>query len=121
LGTNRPANGFIVASQEKIMKNLILSAAILAATAFHAQAQTQPSSDPQTPAIATPDTVNPTAPVAGANSFTEAQAKAKIEEAGFQNVTALVKAESGIWQGKATKDGKETAVSLDYQGNVVAQ
>lgn len=54
-------------------------------------------------------------------SFTEAQAKAKIEEAGFQNVTALVKAESGIWQGKATKDGKEVAVSLDHQGNVVAQ
>nr|WP_210322542.1 PepSY domain-containing protein [Aminobacter carboxidus] len=100
---------------------MILSAAILAATGLCAQAQTQPSTDGQTPAIATPDSTNPTAPVAGANSFTEAQAKAKIEEAGFQNVSALVKAESGIWQGKATKDGKEVVVSLDYQGNVVAQ
>lgn len=103
------------------MKKLILSAAFLAATGLYAHAQTQPSNDGQTPAIATPDSTNPTAPVAGANSFTEAQAKERIEEAGFQSVSALVKSEAGIWQGKATKDGKEVVVSLDYQGNVVAQ
>lgn len=103
------------------MKKLILSAALLAATAHFAHAQTQPSSDVQAPAIVTPDTANPTAPVEGANSFTEAQAKERIQDAGFQNVSALVKAETGIWQGKATKDGKEVVVSLDYQGNVVAQ
>lgn len=103
------------------MKNLILSAAFVAAMAVHAEAQTQPSGDPQTPAVATPETVNPTAPVAGANSFTEAQAKTRIEEAGYSNVSALVLAENGIWQGTAMKDGKEVAVSLDYQGNVVAR
>ncbi|PWK61744.1 hypothetical protein [Aminobacter sp. AP02] len=103
------------------MKKLILSAALLAATGLYAHAQTQPSSDGNTPAIVAPDSTNPTAPVPGANSFTEAQAKTRIEEAGFQNVSGLVKAETGIWQGKATKDGKEVVVSLDYQGNVVAQ
>lgn len=103
------------------MQKLILSAAFLAATALYAHAQTQPSTDGETPAIASPDTTNPTAPVAGANSFTEAQAKERIEAAGFTNVGVLVKAESGVWEGKATKDGKEVVVSLDYQGNVVAR
>lgn len=103
------------------MKMLILSTAFIAVTGLHANAQTQPSANGETPAIATPDTTNPTAPVAGANSFTEAQARERIEAAGLTNVSALVKAESGVWQGKATKDGKEVAVSLDYQGNVVIQ
>jgi putative membrane protein len=35
-------------------------------------------------------------------------------------VSKLIKDDKGIWRGQATKDGKSTAVSLDYQGNVVA-
>lgn len=73
-----------------------------------------------TPAVNTPDTVNPAAPVAGANSFTEDQAKGRIEEAGFSDVTGLAKDDQGIWRGQAVKDGKGTAVALDFQGNVVA-
>ena len=59
------------------MKNMILAAALVAASALAAVAQTNlgPSTDAGTPAMTTQDTKNPAAPVAGANSFTEAQAK----------------------------------------------
>jgi len=50
----------------------------------------------------------------------EAQAKSRMEEGGYTAVGALKKDDQGIWRGKATKDGKEVSVSLDYQGNVVA-
>jgi putative membrane protein len=73
-----------------------------------------------TPAVNTPDTTNPGAPVPGANSFTEDQARGRIQEAGFTDVTALTKDDQGIWRGQAVKDGKSTAVALDFQGNVVA-
>ena len=61
------------------------------------------------------------APVAGANSFTEGQARARIEEKGFGNVTDLKKDDKGVWRGKAMKGGTSVAVALDYQGNIVGQ
>ena len=61
------------------------------------------------------------APVAGANSFTEGQARARIEEKGFGNVTDLKKDDKGVWRGKAMKGGATVAVALDYQGNIVGQ
>ncbi|MBZ9870261.1 DUF4142 domain-containing protein [Mesorhizobium sp. BR1-1-9] len=73
-----------------------------------------------TPAVSTSDTNNPAAPVPGANSFTEAQAKSRIQDAGFANVSALTKDDKGIWRGTAEKDGKQVTVALDFQGNVVA-
>jgi putative membrane protein len=73
-----------------------------------------------TPAVTTTDTANPAAPVPGANSFTEDQAKSRIQDAGYSDVSKLTKDEQGIWRGQATKDGKNTTVALDYQGNVVA-
>ncbi|KQR73398.1 hypothetical protein ASG25_02145 [Rhizobium sp. Leaf384] len=105
------------------MKKIILAAAIVAASAFGASAQTTPapSADGNTPAVATPDTANPTAPVEGANSFTEAQAKERIEAAGYTGLDGLMLDDKGIWQAKAMKDGKSVAVSMDYQGNVVAK
>ncbi len=60
------------------------------------------------------------APVPGANSFTEGQAKSHIEDAGYSNVSGLAKDANGIWRGQAQKDGKNISVALDYQGNVVA-
>jgi len=73
-----------------------------------------------TPAVTTTETANPSAPVPGANSFTEDQAKSRIQDAGYSDVSALTKDDQGIWRGKASKDGKTAAVALDYQGNVVA-
>ncbi|EHS49510.1 hypothetical protein PDO_3135 [Rhizobium sp. PDO1-076] len=107
------------------MKKIVFVAAILGASAVSAFAQTSttttPSSDGETPAIATPDETNPTAPVAGENSFTEAQAKQRLEEAGYSNVTELKLSEQGVWQAMADKDGKPVKASLDYQGNIVAE
>jgi hypothetical protein len=62
-----------------------------------------------------------TPPFPGANSFTESQARSRIEDRGFTNVSGLKKDDQGIWRGTATKDGKAVAVALDYKGNVVAQ
>jgi hypothetical protein len=48
------------------MKNMIIvAAALMSAVATASLAQTTPSSEGNTPAIATPDSQNPTAPVAG--------------------------------------------------------
>lgn len=74
--------------------------------------------DPTATAPIVPKAV-PGAPVAGANSFTESQAKARIEANGYTNVSALKKDDQSIWRGTATKGGKQVSVALDYQGNVV--
>ena len=105
------------------MKKIILASAIFATAAFGAYAQTTPapSANGDTPAVATPETANPTAPLEGANSFTEAQAKERIEAAGFTQLEGLMLDDKGIWQSKAMKDGKSVAVSMDYQGNVVSK
>jgi hypothetical protein len=104
------------------MKIMILAAALVAASAMMAAAQTTPapSTEGKMPAVATPNTKNPTAPVEGANSFTEAQAKDRIEQGGYSGVTGLKLDGKGVWQASATKDGKPVKVSLDYQGNIVA-
>jgi hypothetical protein len=66
----------------------------------------------------TPET---NAPEAGANSFTEAQAKARIEQAGFSKVTGLRKEGDGIWRATATKGDARVNVALDFRGNVTTQ
>jgi len=67
-----------------------------------------------------PDSKNAAAPVAGQNSFTEAQARSRMEAHGYTHVTRLAKDDRSIWRGKATKDGTLVDVALDYQGNIVA-
>lgn len=79
------------------------------------------SPDGNTPAVATPDSSNPTAPVAGKNSFTETQAKSRLEAAGFQSITDLKLNDQGVWQASAIKDTRKAMVGLDYQGNIVAK
>jgi len=61
-----------------------------------------------------------TPPLPGANSFTEGQAKDRMEEAGFTQVSNLKKDDNGIWRASAMKDGKQVSVALDFRGNVVA-
>lgn len=56
----------------------------------------------------------------GSNSFTEGQAKSRIEGAGFSDVTGLAKDNDGIWRGKAKKDGKGVDVGVDYKGNIAS-
>ncbi len=105
------------------MKKLLLAAAFVGASTLAALAQTStaPATDGDTPAIATPDDGNATAPVEGANSFTEDQAKERIVEAGYSDVNGLKLDDKGVWRGTAMKDGKSVGVALDYQGNIVTE
>ncbi len=48
---------------------------------------------------------NSNAPVEGRNSFTEGQAKSRIEAAGYTQISDLKKDENGVWRAKATKGG----------------
>lgn len=112
------------------MKRLIYGATMAALVAVSAQAQTQTQTQPQTPTPANP-AVNPTAvpsgrsapdagaPLPGANSFTESQAKTRIEQLGYTNVTGLAKDSDGVWRGTAMKDSRTHNVGIDFRGNIV--
>jgi hypothetical protein len=96
---------------------LLLSTALLSASPTWAQ-NPPTQSGPSNNAVNSSGQNNSNAPVAGRNSFTESQAKSKIEEAGYTNVSALKKDDSGVWRGKASKSGSAADVSVDFQGNV---
>ena len=102
------------------MVSLVFLASVSAGLAQTAQPPA--NRDANTPAVNSPNSPpNPGAPVAGANSFTEGQAKSRIEDRGFKNVSGLTKDANGVWRGKADQNGKAVNVSVDFQGNVVAQ
>lgn len=54
----------------------------------------------------------------GANSFTEDQARGHVENAGFENVSAMTLTDDGLWQGTAMRGGETVNVSVDYRGAV---
>jgi len=59
------------------------------------------------------------APLEGANSFTENQAKDRAIAAGFSDVSALVKDDKGIWRGTGKSGDKSVNIAVDFKGNVV--
>jgi hypothetical protein len=63
---------------------------------------------------------DPNAPLKGANSFTEGQARDRALARGYTEVTGLKKDDDGIWRGTASMDGKNVGVAIDYKGNVVS-
>ena len=106
------------------MRKTLLSFLLLASTVpvWAQSAQPPANRDANTPAVNSPNSPpNPGAPVAGANSFTEGQAKSRIEDKCFKDVSDLKKDDAGVWRGKAHQDGKTVNVSIDFQGNVVAR
>jgi opacity protein-like surface antigen len=104
-------------------KSLTIAVLVIGVSAASAQQQPNPpaQSGPNNPAVNTTGANNSNQPVSGANSFTESQAKSKIESNGFSNVSELKKDDNGVWRGKAMKDGKSVNISLDFQGNVIAR
>jgi hypothetical protein len=81
------------------------------------------AADPATPgqpAMPPNSRAEANAPVAGANSFTEGQARSRIEGAGYSGVHDLRKDDQGVWRGQAMRNGSATEVALDFRGNVVA-
>ena len=64
---------------------------------------------------------NAAQPARGSNSFTEGEARGRLERSGFQGVGSLAKDGGGVWRGTATKDGRTVQVWLDYKGNAGQQ
>jgi protein CpxP len=54
----------------------------------------------------------------GANSFTEGQARSRLKNNGYSQVSALTKGDDGIWRGSAMKDGATIHVSVDFKGDI---
>ena len=104
------------------MHKTIAATLVLGLAAGGALAQVPAAKEgPQNSAINTSDSKNRTAatgPVKGSNSFTEGEARSRIEDKGFSKVGALKKDDDGIWRGRATMGGQQVDVALDYQGNV---
>lgn len=96
------------------MKKLILAAfiAVAPAAALAQTATTSPMPAPTAPADAN-------APLPGANSFTEGQAKSRLEASGYSSVMDLKKDDMGVWRGRAMINGQQTGVTVDYRGNIV--
>src|SRR4051794_11550616 len=70
-------------------------------------------------AVAT-TSANAPQPARGANSFTEGEARRRLESKGYAEVTGLQKDADGIWRGTAKKSGSTVKVWLDYKGNLGA-
>lgn len=55
----------------------------------------------------------------GANSFTEDQARRRMEEAGLRSIHNLQLGEDGVWRaGALTPEGRTVQVTMDYQGSL---
>jgi hypothetical protein len=103
------------------MRKTLAVALVLGLSAGSALAQTPaPANGPQNSAVNTSNSSNRAAagPVKGSNSFTQSEARSRIEKQGFTNVSALKKDDNGIWRGRGMQNGQQVDVALDYQGNV---
>jgi hypothetical protein len=103
------------------MKTTILAALAVAAFSTGAVAQNAaPRTDTTPPAVTNPNNTARTtaAPVPGKNSFTEDQARKRLQDNGYTQVSDLRQDEKSIWHAKAMKSGKAVGVTLDYQGNI---
>jgi hypothetical protein len=92
------------------------SAAALAQTTT-APADTSTTTDTKQGVVLT----SPSGLQKGSNSFTEAQAKGRLEDHGFTGVGGLTKDDNGVWWATASKDSKRVRVGLDFQGNVAVE
>lgn len=75
--------------------------------------------DSHNPAVKSREPVATHVAAKGHNSFTEAQARDRLEKAGYTDIGKLTKNRNGIWQGSANKDGQKVNIGLDYKGNVI--
>lgn len=55
---------------------------------------------------------------AGANSYTEGQARSRLEDHGFTAINNLRKDDNGFWRATATRGGTSGEVALDFRGRI---
>ncbi|USI73429.1 hypothetical protein [Sphingomonas morindae] len=91
-----------------------VAAAFLAGSGF-----AQPAATSHNPAIKNGAPTHTSGAAAGRNSFTQDQAKGRLEKAGYTGVGKLAKDKNGVWRGTAMKDGAKVSVGVDYKGDVV--
>jgi protein CpxP len=114
------------------LKQTVFAAALLLGSAGFAMAQstapTTTTGNHTSPSVGTSTNPNANATDAGnaslergANSFTEGQARRRIEDRGYTNVDQLHKDQNSIWQAEAMKDGRPVRVGVDFRGNVVEE
>jgi len=119
------------------LKQTALAAALLLGSAGLAMAQTATpgtttggttTGDHTSPSVGTSTNPNENATRAGnaalepgANSFTEGQARRRIEDRGYTDINQLHKDQNSIWQAEATKEGRRVRVGVDFRGNVVEE
>ncbi len=101
------------------MKAAIATMAALMFSASMALAQTSGPPTGGTGATTGTTSSDEPAPLKGANSFTEGEAKSRAEAHGFTEIKDLKKDDDGIWRGRATQQGKSVEIAIDYKGNVV--
>jgi hypothetical protein len=116
-----------LASRSYLFVPLALALALPVGVATAQSTKTTDAAGSSNPAVNTSNTASKDRLVAssalekGSNSFTEGEARRRLESAGVSAVTDLKKDESGIWRGKATRDGKSVSVGLDYKGVMSAE
>ena len=108
-----------------------------AASAF---AQSTPPTTPSTPLVTSPPPPAVPPPTGGPNSlpagepanviakgdglskgaspFTEAEARSRLQQNGYRQVSALTRDQDGVWRGSATRGGRQVQVGLDHKGNI---
>jgi len=79
---------------------LILGAALLASPALNAE------------------TLSAAPPSTSVTQLTENEARSRIEEIGYTQVSDLRLGDGGLWQGSASRNGDPRPVRLDAQGNL---
>ena len=102
----------------------LAAGALLAAGITPALAQSDaPRTTSTPPAVSTSGAESKTtaAPVPGKNSFTETEARKRLESFGYTDVSPLHLDAQSIWRGTARKGGQEFQVGLDFQGNIVTR
>jgi hypothetical protein len=123
------------------MKRLIWSWFALQLCVAPVFAQSTPTTTPSSPPVTTPpppgvhpptggpnsmptaepaNAIDDTSISPGANSFTEAQARSRLERNGYAEVSALTKDQNGVWRGSATKNGTSVHVSVDFRGHIAS-
>lgn len=95
-----------------------LAACLIGGAALAQTTGTTSQSKDSNAAVQSPTSDTALVPARGANSFTEDQAKSRIEAQGYANVSDLTKDDNGVWRGRAQKGGTPVGVWLDYKGTV---
>lgn len=104
------------------MRCLLIGLTLAAVTMSVGQAQEKAgTSTAAAGQAATVAIVSPSMLETGANSFTEEQARARLEGAGLASISALEQDDRGIWRGRAVFAGAPVNVGFDYRGNISAQ